>query len=99
MPPKRPAKATTVNKIDRHRARSFCERPARPCLQNGNLRTVAPLYIQKDSPGKTKEANWLPAPNDPIYLLMRLYWPKDTPHSILPDWRRNVEATGCRDSK
>jgi hypothetical protein len=42
------------------------------------------LYIQKDSPGKAKEANWLPAPNDAIYLVMRLYWPKDTPPSILP---------------
>jgi hypothetical protein len=42
------------------------------------------LYIQKDSPGKEKESNWLPAPNDTIYLVMRLYWPKDTPPSILP---------------
>jgi hypothetical protein len=42
------------------------------------------LYIQKDSPGKAKEANWLPAPNDTVYLVMRLYWPKDTPPSILP---------------
>ncbi len=42
------------------------------------------LYIQKDSPGKGKEANWLPAPNGPIYLVMRLYWPKETPPSILP---------------
>jgi len=42
------------------------------------------LYIQKDSPGKDKEANWLPAPDGPIYLAMRLYWPKDTPPSILP---------------
>jgi hypothetical protein len=42
------------------------------------------LYIQKDSPGTAKEANWLPAPNDTIYLVMRLYWPKDTPPSILP---------------
>ena len=42
------------------------------------------IYIQKDSPGKDKEANWLPAPNGPIYLVMRLYWPKDTPPSILP---------------
>src|SRR2546430_14481527 len=36
------------------------------------------LYVQKDSPGKAKEANWLPAPNDSIYLVMRLYWPKET---------------------
>jgi hypothetical protein len=42
------------------------------------------LCIQKDSPGKDKEANWLPAPNGPIYLVMRLYWPKDPPPSILP---------------
>ena len=42
------------------------------------------LYIQKDSPGKDKESNWLPAPNDLIYLVMRLYWPKETPPSILP---------------
>jgi len=35
------------------------------------------LYIQKDSPGKDKESNWLPAPSDTIYLVMRLYWPKE----------------------
>ena len=34
------------------------------------------LYIQNKSPGADKEANWLPAPNDTIYLVMRLYWPK-----------------------
>ena len=42
------------------------------------------IYIQKDSPGKDKEANWLPAPNDTIYLVMRLYWPKTEAPSILP---------------
>jgi hypothetical protein len=42
------------------------------------------LYIQKDSPGKGKESNWLPAPDGPIYLVMRLYWPKTEPPSILP---------------
>ena len=42
------------------------------------------LYIQKDSPGSEKQANWLPAPAGPIYLVMRLYWPKETPPSILP---------------
>jgi hypothetical protein len=42
------------------------------------------LYIQKDSPGADKEANWLPAPNGPIYLVMRLYWPKTEVPSILP---------------
>jgi hypothetical protein len=42
------------------------------------------IYIQKKSPGKDKQANWLPAPDGPIYLVMRLYWPKTTPPSILP---------------
>lgn len=42
------------------------------------------LYIQKDSPGKENEANWLPAPDGPIYLVMRLYWPKESAPSILP---------------
>jgi len=42
------------------------------------------LYIQKDSPGKDKESNWLPAPNGPIYLVMRLYSPKTEAPSILP---------------
>ena len=42
------------------------------------------LYIQKDSPGKALEANWLPAPNDTVYLVMRLYWPSTGQPSILP---------------
>jgi hypothetical protein len=35
------------------------------------------LFIQNQSPGKAKEANWLPAPKGPFWLAMRLYWPKD----------------------
>jgi len=42
------------------------------------------LYIQNKSPGADKESNWLPAPNGPIYLVLRLYWPKVEPPSILP---------------
>lgn len=42
------------------------------------------IYVQKVSPGKDKESNWLPAPNGPIYLVMRLYWPKKEQPSILP---------------
>ena len=34
------------------------------------------LYIQNESPGADKEANWLPAPKGPFFLAMRLYWPK-----------------------
>jgi hypothetical protein len=34
------------------------------------------LLIQNQSPGKGKEANWLPAPNGPFRMYLRLYWPK-----------------------
>ena len=34
------------------------------------------LYIQNESPGGEKEANWLPAPEGPFYLTMRIYWPE-----------------------
>jgi hypothetical protein len=35
------------------------------------------LYIQNESPGKAKESNWLPAPEGPFMMAMRLYWPKE----------------------
>jgi hypothetical protein len=34
------------------------------------------LYFQKDAPDDALKANWLPAPDGPFYMLMRLYWPK-----------------------
>lgn len=41
------------------------------------------LYIQHENPGPEKESNWLPAPRDEFNLMLRLYWPKETPPSIL----------------
>ena len=41
------------------------------------------LYIQKDSPGQARESNWLPAPDGPMFVVMRLYWPKIEPPSII----------------
>ena len=35
------------------------------------------IYVQNKSPGPDKESNWLPAPDGPIYMVMRLYWPKE----------------------
>jgi len=35
------------------------------------------LYIQNESPGEDKQANWLPAPKGPFAMYMRLYWPKE----------------------
>ena len=34
------------------------------------------LYIQKDSPGQGKDGNWLPAPDGPFYMVLRLYGPE-----------------------
>ena len=41
------------------------------------------LYLQTDSPGKTKEANWLPTPKAKFIPMLRLYWPKESPPSII----------------
>ena len=51
--------------------------PAMKKNANGSLT----VYIQKESPGKAKEANWLP---DTTYLVMRLYWPKMEARFIFP---------------
>jgi hypothetical protein len=54
------------------------------------------LYIQNKSPGADKESNWLPAPNGPIYLVIRLYWPKTTPPSILPAGEGTWQPPGVK---
>lgn len=35
------------------------------------------IYFQHASPGKDKEANWLPAPEGDFNILLRVYWPKE----------------------
>jgi len=35
------------------------------------------IHIQKESPGADAEANWLPAPDGPAFVVMRVYWPRD----------------------
>ena len=35
------------------------------------------IHIQHQPPGADHKANWLPAPDGPFMLAMRLYWPKD----------------------
>ncbi|HET6732476.1 DUF1254 domain-containing protein [Mycobacterium sp.] len=43
------------------------------------------FYIQNASPGIDKESNWLPAPNGPFTLVLRLYWPK--PDALNGVWK------------
>jgi len=35
------------------------------------------IYMQHESPGPDKEANWLPTPDGPFVVALRLYWPND----------------------
>jgi len=44
------------------------------------------LYVQHESPGEDKESNWLPAPNGPFVIAMRLYWPK--PEALSGKWKQ-----------
>jgi hypothetical protein len=69
--------------IDNPINRNLVNSPMLPDMKK-NADGSLTIYIQKDSPGKDKESNWLPAPNGPIYLVMRLYWPKTEAPSILP---------------
>ncbi len=43
------------------------------------------LYLQNQSPGPAKEANWLPAPKGPFLVALRLYWPK--PDALDGQWQ------------
>ncbi len=36
------------------------------------------IYIQRDSPGRQKESNWLPAAQGSFDVTMRIYWPKES---------------------
>jgi hypothetical protein len=50
------------------------------------------LYIQNKSPGADKESNWLPAPNGPIYLVMRLYLAEDRSPLDPAAWHGHLAA-------
>jgi hypothetical protein len=76
---KLPESLLVANPINRYLINS----PMLPDLKK-NADGSLTLTIQKDSPGKDKESNWLPAPNGPIYMVMRLYWPKTEAPSVLP---------------
>jgi hypothetical protein len=60
------------NPIDRYLINS----PMLPDLKK-NADGSLTIDMQKDSPGTDKEPNWLPAPDGPIYVVMRIYWPKE----------------------
>ena len=81
------------NPIDRYLINS----PMLPELKK-NADGSLTLYIQKDEPtDPVQKANWLPAPDGPIYMVMRLYWPKEAALNgswvAAGDHARRVERT------
>jgi hypothetical protein len=34
------------------------------------------IYLQAEDPGKEKETNWLPVPQEEYFTLLRVYWPE-----------------------
>jgi hypothetical protein len=42
------------------------------------------LYLQREPPGIDKEANWIATPQGNFTVMLRMYWPTETPPSILP---------------
>jgi len=54
------------------------------------------LYLQAGSPGKAKEANWLPAPKAKFVPMLRLYWPNDVPPSIIDGTWKPPAITATR---
>jgi hypothetical protein len=68
-----PQQLLVANPINRYLLNS----PMLPTMKldpNGGLT----LYIQNVSPGKDKQANWLPAPTGPFLMILRVYWPEDS---------------------
>lgn len=68
------------NPIDRYLVNS----PMLPQMRKNDDGSLT-IHIQKESPGAEREANWLPAPAGPVYLVMRLYWPE--PAALDGSWQ------------
>jgi hypothetical protein len=69
--------------------------PMLPVMKKNDDGSIT-LHIQKDSPGADKENNWLPAPDGPVYLVMRLYWPQTAEPSILPPGEGTWKPPGIK---
>jgi hypothetical protein len=76
--------AKTQLLIDNPINRYLINSPMLPNLKKNDDGSLT-IYIQKDSPGKDRESNWLPAPDGPIFVVMRLYRPKK--EALEGDWK------------
>jgi hypothetical protein len=75
-----PTSLLTENPINRYLINS----PMLPALKTDKDGGLT-IYIQNASPGAKMESNWLPAPQGPFMVVMRLYWPK--PEALSGSWK------------
>jgi hypothetical protein len=69
---------TTQLLIDNPINRYLINSPMLPELKKNTDGSLT-FFIQKDEPtDPVQKANWLPAPNGPIYVVLRMYWPKES---------------------
>jgi hypothetical protein len=66
-----PDQLLVENSINRYLINS----PMLPDMVTGDDGSLT-IYIKKDSPGDGKNPNWLPAPDGPFSMVLRLYWPE-----------------------
>jgi hypothetical protein len=78
-----PQSLLVENKISRYLINS-------PMLENLKLGADGSLtiYIQHESPGAEREANWLPAPKAGFWMPIRMYWPKEK--ALKGNWKAPV---------
>ena len=74
-----PDRCLVANPLNRHMINSPMLRQLQKDADGGLT-----ILIQHDSPGKDKESNWLPAPDGPFFMALRLYQPK--PEALRGQW-------------
>jgi hypothetical protein len=92
MPTRRPSPRATCRGSVRRQDAAPDQEPDRPASDqladaaepDAKHRRVAHALHPEQVAGPENEANWLSAPDGPIYLVTRLYRPKTEPPSMLP---------------
>ena len=86
----------------------FIENPLNRYLLNSTMMEQFKLeddgalvfHVSKESPGAELESNWLPAPDGPFYLVMRLYGPEQ--EALEGDWAppplRKAQSSPAKES-
>ena len=76
-----PSKNLYANSLERYLINS----PKLPGLKRDGDGGLT-LHVQHSSPGAGNESNWLPAPNGPFFMVLRLYLPKK--EALTGAWKR-----------